>query len=164
MQARMLNPTSGKSGYGLSSPPRRYLNDPTKKEIRFYNQNYLPYGVFSNFSDHAVSMDGKEWKTSEHYFQAMKFAGKPYEETIRQASTPGKAKTLGSTRIVPMRTDWDEVKDQVMYDVILAKFTQHDALKTILLGTGDAILVEHTYNDSYWGGFFFQYKRCAPED
>ena len=29
--------------------------------------------------------------------------------------------------------------------------TQHDDLKAILLGTGDAKLVEHTENDTYWG-------------
>jgi hypothetical protein len=38
-----------------------------------------------------------------------------------------------------------------MLEAVRAKFTQHDDLKAILLGTGDAKLVEHTENDSYWG-------------
>ena len=38
-----------------------------------------------------------------------------------------------------------------MLEVVRAKFTQHDDLKAILLGTGDAKLVEHTEKDSYWG-------------
>ena len=38
-----------------------------------------------------------------------------------------------------------------MLDALRAKFTQHEELKATLLGTGDAILVEHTANDSYWG-------------
>jgi ribA/ribD-fused uncharacterized protein len=35
--------------------------------------------------------------------------------------------------------------------VLQAKFTQHPNLRSILLGTGDAELIEHTKNDSYWG-------------
>jgi ribA/ribD-fused uncharacterized protein len=38
-----------------------------------------------------------------------------------------------------------------MLEAVRAKFTQHDDLKEILLGTGDAKLVEHTEWDSYWG-------------
>ena len=38
-----------------------------------------------------------------------------------------------------------------MRKAALAKFTQHDDLQVLLLSTGDAKLVEHTTNDSYWG-------------
>jgi ribA/ribD-fused uncharacterized protein len=38
-----------------------------------------------------------------------------------------------------------------MLEAVRAKFTQHDGLKAILLGTGDARIVEHTTNDAYWG-------------
>lgn len=34
----------------------------------------------------------------------------------------------------------------------LAKYSQHPTLKELLLSTGSARLVEHTTNDSYWGG------------
>jgi hypothetical protein len=37
-----------------------------------------------------------------------------------------------------------------MRDAVLAKFTQHPEIGKILLETGDAILIEHTVNDSYW--------------
>lgn len=146
MQSRVLNTASAKSMYEPSSPSNQRTN-----EIRFYGQGQIPYGVFSNFSDHPITIDGRNWKTSEHYFQAMKFVGTPYEPQIRDAPTPGKAKTLGGSRKVPLRTDWEQVKDQVMYDAVVAKFTQHDILKTILLETGDAIIIEHTSNDRYWG-------------
>ena len=42
-------------------------------------------------------------------------------------------------------------KDEVMLRAVLAKFTQHAGLRDTLLATGDAMLVEHTRNDSYWG-------------
>jgi N-glycosidase YbiA len=39
-----------------------------------------------------------------------------------------------------------------MTDPVRAKSTQHDDLRAVLLGTGDAKLVEHTENDvsSMW--------------
>jgi ribA/ribD-fused uncharacterized protein len=58
---------------------------------------------------------------------------------------------MGRDRKRPLRRDWESVKDNVMYQALVAKFTQHDDLRQILLGTGDALLVEHTENDSYWG-------------
>jgi ribA/ribD-fused uncharacterized protein len=38
-----------------------------------------------------------------------------------------------------------------MREAVRAKFTQHPELLALLLATGDAHLVEHTANDSYWG-------------
>lgn len=39
----------------------------------------------------------------------------------------------------------------IMREVVRAKFIQHDDIRQILLSTGDAKIVEHTVNDSYWG-------------
>jgi ribA/ribD-fused uncharacterized protein len=58
---------------------------------------------------------------------------------------------MGRSRKLPLRRDWEAVKDQVMLEALRAKFTQHEDLRAILLGTGEARLVEHTANDSYWG-------------
>jgi hypothetical protein len=61
------------------------------------------------------------------------------------------AARMGRDRSKPLRADWERVKDEVMRRAVLAKFTQHAELRDILLATGDALLVEHTRNDSYWG-------------
>jgi predicted NAD-dependent protein-ADP-ribosyltransferase YbiA (DUF1768 family) len=37
--------------------------------IHFYSVGD-PYGEFSNFSPHPITLDDKRWPTSEHYFQA----------------------------------------------------------------------------------------------
>jgi ribA/ribD-fused uncharacterized protein len=50
-----------------------------RARILFYRVNE-PYGFFSNFSKHPITLNGKEWPTTEHYFQAQKFVGTPYEE------------------------------------------------------------------------------------
>lgn len=118
--------------------------------IRFYRVEG-EHGHFSNFSPHPVRMKGRVWPTSEHYFQAMKYAGTPREEEIRRATGPGQAARLGRDRKHKLRADWEAVKDGVMYEVVMAKFTQHEDLRAALLATGDAVLVEHTENDAYWG-------------
>jgi ribA/ribD-fused uncharacterized protein len=61
------------------------------------------------------------------------------------------AKRLGSSREYPLRTDWESVKDDVMRDAVRAKFTQHEDIRAVLLGTGDELLIEAAFNDSYWG-------------
>jgi ribA/ribD-fused uncharacterized protein len=58
---------------------------------------------------------------------------------------------MGRDRKRPLRRDCESVKEGVMLDALRAKFTQHEELTAVLLGTGDAILVEHTAKDSYWG-------------
>src|SRR3954470_16959989 len=116
--------------------------------INFYNLED-PNGEFSNFARFPVELGGKTWPTSEHYFQAQKHTGTPLEEEIRRLATPREAFALARSR--PARADWEQVKDAVMREAVLAKFTQHARLRELLLSTGDAALVEHTANDRYWG-------------
>jgi N-glycosidase YbiA len=110
------------------------------------------YGCFSNFSAHGFELDGHYWKTSEHYFQAQKFAGHPeHVEAVRLAKTPKEAATLGRERTRPLRKDWESVKDDVMRKVVLKKFETHEDIRNILLSTGEEEIVEKTSGDYYWG-------------
>lgn len=118
--------------------------------IHFYSTSD-DYGEFSNFSPHSILLDGKRWPTSEHYFQAQKFHDESHREEIRRASTPMLAAPLGRDRKKKLRPDWERIKDGVMKDAVLAKFSQHAELAALLLATGEAMLVEHTANDAYWG-------------
>lgn len=118
--------------------------------IRFYSTRE-EYGSFSNFYAAPFVLDGRRWRTSEHYFQAQKFAGTPREEEIRQATSPAVAARMGRSRRHRLRPDWEKVKDAVMREAVLAKFSQHDELRAVLLDTGSIILIEHTERDSYWG-------------
>ena len=120
--------------------------------IYFYSILEVPYGVFSNFSAHEFTLDGEYWKTSEHYFQAQKFAHSPEDmAAIARASTPKRAAELGRERTRPLRKDWEEVKDDVMRRALAAKFEAHPELRELLLGTGDEELIEKTSGDYYWG-------------
>lgn len=117
--------------------------------ILFY-RTQEEHGYMSNFSAHRIFLKGKSWRTTEHYFQAQKFAGTEHEEKIRLIESPMKAAEAGRDRKKPLRKDWEEVKEQIMLEALRAKFTQHDDLKAALLATGEAELIEHTANDFYW--------------
>jgi ribA/ribD-fused uncharacterized protein len=60
------------------------------------------------------------------------------------------AARMGRSRKHPLRSDWETVKDDIMREALRAKFTQHQVLRSLLLETSDAELIEHTTNDSYW--------------
>ena len=119
-------------------------------EIRFYSVD-APYGCFSNFSPHGFTLDGAYWPTSEHYFQAQKFKGAKDVEEIRLARGPMMAARMGRSRSRPLRRDWERVKEDVMRGALEAKFRAHPDLQRILLSTGEALLVEASSKDSYWG-------------
>lgn len=121
-----------------------------RETIRFYSVQD-PYGEFSNFAAFPINLKRKRWPTSEHYFQAQKFIGIADQEEIRRAKTPMIAARLGRERSRPLRRDWEAIKVAVMREAVEAKFRQHAELSELLLGTGDALLIEHTEKDSYWG-------------
>ena len=109
------------------------------------------YGCFSNFSGHGIHLDGAYWPTSEHYFQAQKFAGTEYEDRVRRAPSPKLAAALGRDRKLPLRADWEQVKDDVMRRAVRRKFEEHADLRAVLLATGDEEIVEAAPHDYYWG-------------
>lgn len=109
------------------------------------------YGVFSNFFRRAIRVRNKRWRTSEHFYQAMKFEGTHHERAVMVTKTPGEAAKVGRDRSRPLREDWESVKEEVMYEALRAKFTQHADLQKTLLSTGERQLIEHTSRDSYWG-------------
>ncbi len=118
--------------------------------IHFYSVVDV-YGEFSNFAPFPLRIDGALWRTSEHYFQAQKFAGTRHLEEVRRAKTPMIAARMGRDRGRPLRRDWESVKRDVMRRALHAKFTQHEDLGELLLATGSARLVERTGQDRYWG-------------
>jgi ribA/ribD-fused uncharacterized protein len=118
--------------------------------IYFYTKND-EYGDFSNFSSHGIEMEGVWWRTVEHYFQAQKFNDPKYRDKIKESHTAKQAAELGRSRKLPIRSDWEVVKDSIMEEAVLTKFQTHDSLKEMLLFTGDQDIVENAPDDYYWG-------------
>jgi len=107
-------------------------------------------------------MDGEPitMPTGEHAFQAAKFHAmkdvdsnrrKDYVLRTAEAPTPSKAKYAG--RSVDIHADvWEDIRVKVMREVVWQKFLQHPDLRTQLLKTYDAMLVEgNDWQDTFWG-------------
>ena len=107
------------------------------------------YEFLSNFYPASVTYQGLTFQNNEAAFQAQKTFDESTKEQFTEFS-PGKAKGVG--RRVALRPDWEEVKAEIMYEIVLAKFTQHPELAEKLLETGDQALVEgNSWNDTCWG-------------
>lgn len=88
--------------------------------------------------------------SAEHIFQAMK--GRDWEDQlyVLAAPTPGEAKLRG--RSIEKRSDWEEIKEDVMWCVLQIKFAPGSGLAQRLLATGDAELTEgNWWGDDFWG-------------
>jgi len=105
------------------------------------------YRFLSNFSNHTVLYNGLVFRNSEAAFHAQKCPARAAEFCDLN---PSAAKRLG--RKVALRDDWEESKDRIMKQILMAKFTQNPELTEMLLATGDAELEEgNTWGDRYWG-------------
>lgn len=106
------------------------------------------YSFLSNFYEYPIYYDGLKYMNSEAAFQSAKCMNKDGRMTFCFLN-PSEAKRLG--RRIKLRPDWEEIKDQIMYDVIKAKFSDPELAK-MLLSTGSADLYEgNTWGDTYWG-------------
>lgn len=107
------------------------------------------YHFLSNFYSCPIVVEGVPYLNAEATFQAFKLSNVS-ERHIFSNLTPSEAKRTG--RRVLLRPDWESVKENLMYEVIKAKFSSRDALKIALLETGSARLVEgNDWGDHYWG-------------
>lgn len=105
------------------------------------------YYFLSNFYSSPVYYRGMTFRNAEAAFHAQKDRSRASEFT---RLNPSEAKRLG--RRVRLRCDWDDVKDNVMFEVVMAKFGGSQTLTDALLATGDEKLVEgNTWGDRYWG-------------
>lgn len=108
-----------------------------------------PYRFLSNFWPCNVTLDGVKYTSTEHAYQAAKTVNPAEREMVRIQSTSGKAKKAGKR--VTLRADWDDVRVEIMRDLVMQKFEQQP-LKQLLLATENEELVEgNHWGDTFWG-------------
>ncbi len=108
------------------------------------------YEWLSNFFPSVVWWEGVPFPTVEHGFQAAKTDDVDTHLMIAELPTPGLAKREG--RRILLREDWEDVKDDIMYDLCKYKFRKEGNLAENLLNTGDVYIEEtNNWNDTYWG-------------
>lgn len=116
------------------------------------------YSFLSNFYAAQTLYEGTLYPTSEAAYQAAKTINPDDRLKILMACTPDDAKHLG--RHVQIRPDWEEVKDDIMYEIVKNKF-KNKGLADKLLKTGDELLCEGNYwHDNYWGACVC--PKCNP--
>lgn len=108
------------------------------------------YFFLSNFYPVEIKLDGIVYPNAETAFQAQKTLDVEERRKFSMLKNPVQAKRLG--RKVKLRDDWEEVKLDIMTEVVSQKFLQHPHLIEMLLQTGDEELVEgNKWGDRFWG-------------
>jgi ribA/ribD-fused uncharacterized protein len=126
------------------------------REIRFYRASDAPFGCFSNLYRRPVEFEGLSYPTAEHAYQAGKPRKKEVREWLLAAPSPALlAMAAHGLYYWDVTPGWSTSKFARMKAVLLAKFSQHEDLRALLLRTGDARLVESAAVDSpvnrLWG-------------
>lgn len=105
------------------------------------------FAFLSNFYNVPLTYNGLTYMNSESAYQAQKDPSRATQFTKLPAN---QAKRLGRT--VHIRSDWDEVKDTIMYEIVRSKFEQNPDIAQKLINTGNAEIIEgNWWNDTYWG-------------
>ncbi len=126
--------------------------------IYFYIKG-KPYYEFTNFAEgYPFKLNGEWWMTSEQYYQAQKFVKSPALYTaIRDARTdnkgtaPKKAFDTAQANKAFADPQWNTKSLEVMRNALKAKFDQNPALAAMLKNTGNAVLVEDSPVDEFFG-------------
>lgn len=107
------------------------------------------FGFLSNMHATAFEWDGRTYRNSEAAFQSAKSLDPAVRDEFSEM-TGAVAKREGKK--VRLRGDWESVKDEIMEEVVRAKFSQNPDLLQKLIDTGDIELMEgNAWHDTYWG-------------
>ncbi len=109
------------------------------------------YRWLSNFHRCEIHFEHLIYPSTEHAYQAAKTLDPETRMLFTDLSmTCRDAKRAGGA--LELRPDWETVKDKVMRAVCFDKFARHLGLRDMLIGTGDAELIEENqWGDTYWG-------------
>ena len=109
------------------------------------------YKWLSNFFPCRVEYEGLVYRSSEAAYQSAKFP--PEERKVYTTLDADAAKKLAHSKKID-EAPWDARKDQVMRDILWAKFSQNAELRKQLVATGKKYLEEtNWWDDEYWGVF-----------
>jgi len=109
----------------------------------------MEYSFLSNFYPCLIEFDGDIYPSLEHAYQAAKTNDPNERKKIREEKQVRRAKQIG--RHVTIREDWEQIKVEVMRDLLKKKF-ENPQLRKLLLDTYPHDLVEgNNWGDTFWG-------------
>jgi len=111
-------------------------------------------GTFSQWAPSIFTIDGINFTHAEQYMmykKAMLFSDTATAAEIMKATHPREQKALGRKVANFNKEEWEKNCKQYVYDANYAKFTQNEAMRKVLMNTGDTELVEASPEDFIWG-------------
>jgi type I restriction enzyme S subunit len=112
------------------------------------------YGELSNMAGgYPLRVNGTRILTSEALYQACYFPHLPeVQRLIIAEKSPMSAKMRRKKHRRDARPDWDAVRVAIMEWCLRVKLAQHwERFGTLLLSTGDRLIVEQSRRDDFWG-------------
>lgn len=130
--------------------PKLNLSYETDNAIYWFSHAFDP---LNNWSAHALTIWGKLFPTVEHGFHYRKFDDTAPEVAaeIIVATSPWAAMQIERKHVDRRRKDWHDVKVGIMTELVRAKITQNEDVKSCLLNTGTKTIVENSPWDNFWG-------------
>ncbi len=118
--------------------------------IGFYPREFF---CLDNFSAFKVKYEGVLFSTVEHAYQAYKFKDTAPEifNQIVAAYSSDEAKRIADRNKDQVCRNWDEIKVDLMENLLRAKISQNPYVKEKLLQSKDYLLCEDSNQDSFWG-------------
>lgn len=107
------------------------------------------YRWLSNFWLVEIEYEGIKYPSVEHFYVAMKTTDIELRKEISELETSGKAKRFGRT--MSIRSDWDDIKVQIMEYGLRQKYSQEPFKSKLLSTVGLDIEEGNTWNDTWWG-------------
>ena len=139
----------------IKVPAGEELAPPPPPEILYFFSKEPENKEFSNFYETNFTLDGVGYKSAEHAFQAVKaktFGDDASFGKILKAKSAQSAKSFGK-KVVGFKDEvWTpEKKEEIMKQIVRAKFTQNIELRKKLLDSGDKVLANADARDKFWG-------------
>jgi len=106
---------------------------------------------FSTVGAYPFELEGQIWPSAEHYYQASKYAGRPYAQTIAQAPSAEEAYRLGNRWFKRKVPEWKSRRKLMMTRALYRIVNEHPAIKQALLDTEEQLLIETSLYGHYWG-------------
>lgn len=103
----------------------------------------------SNFYETEFQWRGRNWRCVETAFQAAKAVDENEFEKMASSRSPSEAKRRG--RGCKLVENWDDLRHEIMAELLAAKFAGGSDLAKRLAGTSGELVENNNWGDRHWG-------------
>ena len=119
----------------------------------FFHKPAEPHGFLSNWYPSPFDLDGVHFTSAEQYImykKCMVFGDVASAKKVLATEDTKEQQAIGQNAKGYVGKVWEGMRQVVAVHGLLAKFSQNEDLKQMLLDTGDAWLVECAHSDIIW--------------